>query len=88
MKIHDVPNDGAVSSSGMKRKSGYLGGFDTQQYGRGKRAREVGFTIVMFFDIIDLLTTHPLFLALFFMLVGSSKNTRACEIVTSPMSIP
>ncbi|XP_019102916.2 uncharacterized protein LOC104883506 isoform X5 [Beta vulgaris subsp. vulgaris] len=41
MKIHDVPNDGAVSSSGMKRKSGYLGGFDTQQYGRGKRAREV-----------------------------------------------
>ncbi|XP_021727762.1 chromatin structure-remodeling complex protein SYD-like isoform X8 [Chenopodium quinoa] len=41
MKIHDIPNDGTSSSSGMKRKSGYLGGFDTQQYGRGKRAREV-----------------------------------------------
>ncbi|XP_021774078.1 chromatin structure-remodeling complex protein SYD-like isoform X3 [Chenopodium quinoa] len=41
MKIHDIPNDVTASSSGMKRKSGYLGGFDTQQYGRGKRAREV-----------------------------------------------
>lgn len=42
MKIHDIPNDGAASSSGMKRKAGYLGAFDTQHYGRGKRAREVG----------------------------------------------
>ncbi|XP_021862250.2 chromatin structure-remodeling complex protein SYD isoform X5 [Spinacia oleracea] len=41
MKIHDIPNDGAASSSGMKRKAGYLGAFDTQHYGRGKRAREV-----------------------------------------------
>ena len=42
VKVYDVANDGAASSSGMKRKSGSLGGFDTQQYGRGKRAREVG----------------------------------------------
>ncbi|CAL9761957.1 unnamed protein product [Musa acuminata subsp. burmannicoides] len=35
MMIHESPN---VS---MKRKSEYLGGLDTQQYGRGKRAREV-----------------------------------------------
>ncbi|XP_057538886.1 chromatin structure-remodeling complex protein SYD-like isoform X2 [Amaranthus tricolor] len=41
VKVYDVANDGAASSSGMKRKSGSLGGFDTQQYGRGKRAREV-----------------------------------------------
>ncbi|CAJ1941112.1 unnamed protein product [Sphenostylis stenocarpa] len=40
MKISDVPK-GAVESSGVKRKGGYLGGLDTQQYGRGKRAREV-----------------------------------------------
>ncbi|XP_043710846.1 chromatin structure-remodeling complex protein SYD-like isoform X2 [Telopea speciosissima] len=30
-----------VSNVGVKRKSEYLGGLDTQQYGRGKRAREV-----------------------------------------------
>ncbi|XP_065042149.1 uncharacterized protein LOC135675684 isoform X3 [Musa acuminata AAA Group] len=35
MMIYESPN---VS---MKRKSEYLGGLDTQQYGRGKRAREV-----------------------------------------------
>ncbi|KAK7264579.1 hypothetical protein RJT34_32188 [Clitoria ternatea] len=40
MKISDVPKDG-VESNGVKRKSGYLGGLDTQHYGRGKRAREV-----------------------------------------------
>ncbi|KAK7363636.1 hypothetical protein VNO77_05786 [Canavalia gladiata] len=40
MKISDVPK-GGVESNGVKRKSGYLGGLDTQQYGRGKRAREV-----------------------------------------------
>ncbi|XP_054807322.1 chromatin structure-remodeling complex protein SYD isoform X1 [Prosopis cineraria] len=40
MKIYDVPK-GAVVSSGVKRKSEYLGGLDTQHYGRGKRAREV-----------------------------------------------
>ncbi|TKY54110.1 Chromatin structure-remodeling complex protein SYD [Spatholobus suberectus] len=40
MKISDVPKC-EVESSGVKRKSGYLGGLDTQQYGRGKRAREV-----------------------------------------------
>lgn len=41
MKIYEVASAEASSSSGMKRKSGYLGGFDTQEYGRGKRAREV-----------------------------------------------
>ncbi|XP_077230318.1 chromatin structure-remodeling complex protein SYD-like isoform X2 [Tasmannia lanceolata] len=30
-----------ASNIGVKRKSEYLGGLDTQQYGRGKRAREV-----------------------------------------------
>ncbi|XP_017423795.1 chromatin structure-remodeling complex protein SYD isoform X2 [Vigna angularis] len=40
MKISDVPKV-VVESSGVKRKGGYLGGLDTQQYGRGKRAREV-----------------------------------------------
>ncbi|KAJ1414267.1 SNF2-related, N-terminal domain [Sesbania bispinosa] len=40
MKISDVPK-GDVASNGVKRKSVYLGGLDTQQYGRGKRAREV-----------------------------------------------
>ena len=47
MKISDVPK-GGVESNGVKRKSGYLGGLDTQQYGRGKRAREVGLDIVFF----------------------------------------
>ncbi|KAK7387852.1 hypothetical protein VNO78_22648 [Psophocarpus tetragonolobus] len=41
MKISDVPKGGGVESGGVKRKGGYLGGLDTQQYGRGKRAREV-----------------------------------------------
>ncbi|KAF8401562.1 hypothetical protein HHK36_012504 [Tetracentron sinense] len=36
MQIYEVSNVGAA-----KRKSEYLGGLDTQQYGRGKRAREV-----------------------------------------------
>ncbi|KAL2339088.1 hypothetical protein Fmac_013534 [Flemingia macrophylla] len=40
MKISDVPK-GGVESTGVKRKSGYLGSLDTQHYGRGKRAREV-----------------------------------------------
>ena len=30
------------SNVNVKRKGEYLGGLDTQQYGRGKRAREVG----------------------------------------------
>ena len=42
MKVYDVTNDGAAYGSGLKRKSVSSGGFDTQQYGRGKRAREVG----------------------------------------------
>ncbi|GAB4851223.1 hypothetical protein Ancab_030519 [Ancistrocladus abbreviatus] len=41
MKIYEVSSAGTVSTVGMKRKSGSLGGFDTEQYGRGKRAREV-----------------------------------------------
>ncbi|KAG9444458.1 hypothetical protein H6P81_015798 [Aristolochia fimbriata] len=35
MKIYEASN------AGVKRKNEYLGGLDTQQYGRGKRAREV-----------------------------------------------
>lgn len=31
-----------VSKVGTKQKAEKLGGLDTQQYGRGKRAREVG----------------------------------------------
>ncbi|CAK9171056.1 unnamed protein product [Ilex paraguariensis] len=41
MKISEVPKPGLVSNAGIKRKSENLGGLDTQQYGRGKRAREV-----------------------------------------------
>ena len=41
MKIYEVPKDDVVSNVGIKRKSEYLGGLDTQQYGRGKRTREV-----------------------------------------------
>ncbi|KAL8131393.1 hypothetical protein AgCh_007358 [Apium graveolens] len=42
MKIYDAPSSVTVSNiGGIKRKSGYLGGLDTQHYGRGKRAREV-----------------------------------------------
>ncbi|KAL9247556.1 hypothetical protein vseg_020976 [Gypsophila vaccaria] len=41
MKKNETARDGATSSSGIKRKGGYVGGFDNQQYGRGKRAREV-----------------------------------------------
>ncbi|KAI4317659.1 hypothetical protein L6164_025510 [Bauhinia variegata] len=40
MKISDIPK-GVVSSNGVKRKGGQIGGLDSQQYGRGKRAREV-----------------------------------------------
>ncbi|MED6119742.1 hypothetical protein PIB30_014606 [Stylosanthes scabra] len=39
MKIYDVPK-GEIESNGLKRKSGNVGGLDTQHYGRGKRARE------------------------------------------------
>lgn len=42
MKISfDAPASSVLPDPGLKRKSGYLGGLDTQQYGRGKRAREV-----------------------------------------------
>lgn len=41
MKINNVPMVAVESNVGMKRKGGSVGGFDTQQYGRGKRAREV-----------------------------------------------
>ncbi|XAR60396.1 DNA helicase [Bertholletia excelsa] len=41
MKISDVANPKVVSNVGTKQKRGYLGGLDTQHYGRGKRAREV-----------------------------------------------
>lgn len=41
MKISETTTPVVLPDSGMKRKSGYLGGLDTHQYGRGKRAREV-----------------------------------------------
>ncbi|KAJ9154438.1 hypothetical protein P3X46_027771 [Hevea brasiliensis] len=41
MKLYDVPKAEVVSNVGVKRKGQKLGGLDTQQYGRGKRAREV-----------------------------------------------
>ncbi|CAA2954335.1 chromatin structure-remodeling complex SYD [Olea europaea subsp. europaea] len=41
MKISEVPNSGVGSNVAIKRKSGSIGGLDTQHYGRGKRAREV-----------------------------------------------
>lgn len=41
MKIYDVPKAAVEASVGVKRKSGSIGGLDTQLYGRGKRAREV-----------------------------------------------
>ncbi|GKU85565.1 hypothetical protein SLEP1_g222 [Rubroshorea leprosula] len=41
MKLYEVPKTAVASNVGVKRKGEYLGGLDTQQYGRGKRAREV-----------------------------------------------
>ncbi|KAK8507175.1 hypothetical protein V6N12_008521 [Hibiscus sabdariffa] len=41
MKLYDVPKTGLQPNTGLKRKGESLGGLDTQQYGRGKRAREV-----------------------------------------------
>lgn len=62
MKISDVPNARVASSIGTKRKSEYLGGLDTKQYGRGKRAREVGLLDMIFilivFTAVDYQTCH------------------------------
>lgn len=53
MKIYDVPKGGVESNSnGVKRKSGYLGGLDTQHYGRGKRAREVCLHILFIWTVL------------------------------------
>ncbi|EPS74605.1 hypothetical protein M569_00150, partial [Genlisea aurea] len=41
MNISETPASVILPNAGVKRKSGILGGLDTQQYGRGKRAREV-----------------------------------------------
>ncbi|KAG5236074.1 chromatin structure-remodeling complex protein [Salix suchowensis] len=41
IKLYDMPKDGAESNAGAKRKGQYVGGLETQHYGRGKRAREV-----------------------------------------------
>lgn len=62
MKIYDVSNARVASSIGTKRKSEYLGGLDTKQYGRGKRAREVGLLhmifILIMFTAVDYQTCH------------------------------
>ncbi|GMI72102.1 hypothetical protein HRI_000879500 [Hibiscus trionum] len=41
MKLYDAPKTALQHNTGLKRKGESLGGLDTQQYGRGKRAREV-----------------------------------------------
>lgn len=42
MRVYETPAKPASPSIlGSKKKRGYLGGTDTVQYGRGKRAREV-----------------------------------------------
>lgn len=41
MKIYEAPQQAVAHNVGVKRKGDPLGGLDTQQYGRGKRAREV-----------------------------------------------
>jgi hypothetical protein len=42
MRVYETPSKQApLITSGSKKKRGSLGGLDTQQYGRGKRAREV-----------------------------------------------
>lgn len=44
MKLYDTPKTELQPNNiGSKRKGGSLGGLDTQQYGRGKRQREVCF---------------------------------------------
>lgn len=62
MKISDVSNARVASSIGTKRKSESLGGLDTKQYGRGKRAREVGLLYMIFipimFTAVDYQTCH------------------------------
>ncbi|KAI6706337.1 hypothetical protein NL676_009299 [Syzygium grande] len=40
MKVFEVPNSGITSTNSAKWKSGYAGSLDTEQYGRGNRARE------------------------------------------------
>lgn len=52
----------AGANVGAKRKSGGLGGLDTQHYGRGKRAREVG------------LVYSPSFPSLFFFFLFGTSN--------------
>ncbi|KAH6812953.1 P-loop containing nucleoside triphosphate hydrolases superfamily protein [Perilla frutescens var. frutescens] len=41
MKISEAPSSSVLPDPGMKKKTSCIGGLDTQQYGRGKRAREV-----------------------------------------------
>lgn len=46
MKITETPT--VIPTTGVKRKGQYLGGLDTQHYGRGKRAREVSLYCCIF----------------------------------------
>jgi hypothetical protein len=43
MKLYEQSNVKSVKSN--VRRKGELGGLDTQHYGRGKRAREVSYTL-------------------------------------------
>lgn len=58
MKISEETNSGEVSNVGMKRKSGSVGGLDTQHYGRGKRAREVSLYIEHYCLVVTFHTIH------------------------------
>lgn len=61
MKMNNVPMVAVESNVGMKRKGGSVGGLDTQQYGRGKRAREV---CSVFFILTFNFITFPYYLKL------------------------
>lgn len=56
----DAPTSSVLPDAGMKRKGGYLGGLDTQHYGRGKRAREVN--LYEFCSIILYCVYHEIYL--------------------------
>lgn len=62
---------------GAKRKSGGLGGLDTQHYGRGKRAREVGLVYSPSFPYLLLL--FPFWDIQILVLFEMSKD-KSCKI--------
>ena len=91
MKLYDMPKDGAESNAGAKRKGQYVGGLETQHYGRGKRAREV-YCLYLTLVVIACSSQHvsmlhyPFFLISIFHLAryalmksnGQKRNLRSC----------